>query len=621
MNTYYRIELPGDTEEDLAQVENFKVTLQKVCFYERTPCPFARTFSMDEPEEQQEVRKGKRRKSTGPAKKWKLDRVWRPEGWVEPEKVSEESASGSGSPAGSDDESDTASTPMEPEEAADEVTPMTPTTPMRQRALAALRSASAPQPPAPISTPPSRLRTRVDVDGTIEVTEPVPSASSDHETPRLRTFQAIPTDMPPSPPDSSAGPDFNEDGRRHESEAVDERASTTLTDITEHTVVNAPRSIVPIEQHVQYFDGMAESQIQLPSENVKTGVLSEASTTPQADLQPEDISEPDQTHQSVADLAQDRPFETAPDDIPQRIAELDLEPSLPPTATDPLPEIPTTAEGMVESAPEYSADFAPEQFTDIRLPQGPDMETFEEGDESHMTPTKKVDFVADDYEECSRPGTPQALQEPLEPSNNDGILPAEAQSTVTLQDQNDDDRPRTPENQTTGEDPYAAIQARIMARRSLSGTISFHPGFKSPTRQSTSSTSSTATISSNRSALSRKSGSSQQQQALASAMVKKAYNAFLGPPAHLVAIMLRIAARFANGAFGVDSMFYVESPIDSPRQVPGSYQLQGDDMEDLDSDFEEDDFGVPLNSPVRLVSRSDSGGSSSVRERKRWDVD
>jgi hypothetical protein len=102
-------------------------------------------------------------------------------------------------------------------------------------------------------------------------------------------------------------------------------------------------------------------------------------------------------------------------------------------------------------------------------------------------------------------------------------------------------------------------------------------------------------------------------------MVKKAYNAFLGPPAHLVAIMLKIAARFANGAFGVESMFYVESPIDSPRKVPGTYYVSGDDVEELDSDFEEDDFGVPLNSPVRFASRSDSG--DSARERRRWDVD
>lgn len=40
--TYYRIELPGATEEDLELVEALKETPKKVLFYERTPCPFAR---------------------------------------------------------------------------------------------------------------------------------------------------------------------------------------------------------------------------------------------------------------------------------------------------------------------------------------------------------------------------------------------------------------------------------------------------------------------------------------------------------------------------------------------------------------------------------------------------
>ena len=67
-------------------------------------------------------------------------------------------------------------------------------------------------------------------------------------------------------------------------------------------------------------------------------------------------------------------------------------------------------------------------------------------------------------------------------------------------------------------------------------------------------------------------------------------------------------------------MFYVESPIDSPRKVPGSYYLSGDDvLEDLESDWEEDDFGVPLRSPVRLASRSES--VDGLRERRRRDLD
>lgn len=110
-DTYYRIELPGETEQARQEVEKLKVTLQKVLFYERTPCPFARTFSVEVPE-LPEVRK-KRRKSSGPAKKWKLDRAysWKPEGWVPPQRGGEHSRSASitGSSAGSEDDSDSAS--------------------------------------------------------------------------------------------------------------------------------------------------------------------------------------------------------------------------------------------------------------------------------------------------------------------------------------------------------------------------------------------------------------------------------------------------------------------------------------------------------------------------------
>jgi hypothetical protein len=37
--TYYRIELPGETAEDLELVEALKLTFKKVLFYERTACP------------------------------------------------------------------------------------------------------------------------------------------------------------------------------------------------------------------------------------------------------------------------------------------------------------------------------------------------------------------------------------------------------------------------------------------------------------------------------------------------------------------------------------------------------------------------------------------------------
>ena len=49
-NTYYRIELPADSQEDLDNVEQLKKTLTKVLYYERTACPFQRGFGEDLPE-------------------------------------------------------------------------------------------------------------------------------------------------------------------------------------------------------------------------------------------------------------------------------------------------------------------------------------------------------------------------------------------------------------------------------------------------------------------------------------------------------------------------------------------------------------------------------------------
>src|SRR5271156_302756 len=44
---YYRIELPTHKDDDRAKVEEFKVLLQKILRFERTPCPFKRGFHVD----------------------------------------------------------------------------------------------------------------------------------------------------------------------------------------------------------------------------------------------------------------------------------------------------------------------------------------------------------------------------------------------------------------------------------------------------------------------------------------------------------------------------------------------------------------------------------------------
>ncbi|KAF3479932.1 uncharacterized protein GIQ15_06908 [Arthroderma uncinatum] len=57
--TYYRVELPGETEEDISRVESFKEVLSSIIRYEITPCPFKRGFSVVLPEEAKTPKKKK----------------------------------------------------------------------------------------------------------------------------------------------------------------------------------------------------------------------------------------------------------------------------------------------------------------------------------------------------------------------------------------------------------------------------------------------------------------------------------------------------------------------------------------------------------------------------------
>ncbi|KAL8693984.1 MAG: hypothetical protein Q9218_001282 [Villophora microphyllina] len=52
-HTYYRIELPNDSVEDRAKVDEFKSTLGKILQYETTPCPFKRGFTVELPQRPQ----------------------------------------------------------------------------------------------------------------------------------------------------------------------------------------------------------------------------------------------------------------------------------------------------------------------------------------------------------------------------------------------------------------------------------------------------------------------------------------------------------------------------------------------------------------------------------------
>ncbi|CAA9956814.1 Inp1 multi-domain protein [Pyrenophora teres f. maculata] len=79
-DSYYRMELPYETDEDREKIEQFKSVLSQVMQYERTQCPFARGFVTEELERPKSPpRKVVKRKPSGQAKKWVMDKTWVPQ--------------------------------------------------------------------------------------------------------------------------------------------------------------------------------------------------------------------------------------------------------------------------------------------------------------------------------------------------------------------------------------------------------------------------------------------------------------------------------------------------------------------------------------------------------------
>ncbi|KAF2664677.1 hypothetical protein BT63DRAFT_95402 [Microthyrium microscopicum] len=77
-NSYYRIELPSSSDEERHQVDALKKTLDNLCRYEKTPCPFKKGYYEIPDRPPTPVR----RASLAPkekAKKWRLNKVWEPE--------------------------------------------------------------------------------------------------------------------------------------------------------------------------------------------------------------------------------------------------------------------------------------------------------------------------------------------------------------------------------------------------------------------------------------------------------------------------------------------------------------------------------------------------------------
>ncbi|KAF2746937.1 hypothetical protein M011DRAFT_403646 [Sporormia fimetaria CBS 119925] len=88
------------------------------------------------------------------------------------------------------------------------------------------------------------------------------------------------------------------------------------------------------------------------------------------------------------------------------------------------------------------------------------------------------------------------------------------------------------------------------------------------------------------------------------AFVRKTCELLLGPPAHLVTLMLKIAAKISAGA--TDALRFRTYRVRHKEGMPGEWESS-----DGEGDFDEDDFGIPL----RNLSDASVGAEGGVKRR------
>ncbi|KAG9830973.1 hypothetical protein KCU98_g16883, partial [Aureobasidium melanogenum] len=229
-NTYYRIELPGTTQEDLEYVEQLKKTLAKVLYYERTACPFQRGFGEDLPEMPSRNSRRLSREFIEPAKRWRLDKVWRPEGaeLEEPQLLHPNR-----SPSRSDTERSEVedNTRLEEESGTEQDTrpasrekPSQLSGPFPGKKLAAMRSVTAPPQLSLDSSPPSKVNKVRKMAGIFDQT------ARDTVPPLARPLSSALVPRLPPTPESADDHDLplnSPDYHIHENITSDEQSSST----------------------------------------------------------------------------------------------------------------------------------------------------------------------------------------------------------------------------------------------------------------------------------------------------------------------------------------------------------------------------------------------------------
>ena len=98
---------------------------------------------------------------------------------------------------------------------------------------------------------------------------------------------------------------------------------------------------------------------------------------------------------------------------------------------------------------------------------------------------------------------------------------------------------------------------------------------------------------------------------LTTAILQRTCSLLLGPPVQLVALMLRIAAKIARGAFRGTSYRLSESG----QKIPCSWDFSSDGSDETDDSWEEDDYGFSLSRPTS------SKGGQAREDCGSWEID
>ncbi len=98
---------------------------------------------------------------------------------------------------------------------------------------------------------------------------------------------------------------------------------------------------------------------------------------------------------------------------------------------------------------------------------------------------------------------------------------------------------------------------------------------------------------------------------LTTAILQRTCSLLLGPPVQLVALMLRIAAKIARGAFRGTSYRLGEGA----QKIPCSWEFSSDGSDETDDSWEEDDYGFSLSRPTS------SKGGQAKEDYGSWEID